>query len=80
MTPNYSNNGSLYKNQKSSYQDQQCYIIYFIGLKTKTSSFPGSGLFDFITFRVLLAMLLSLIITMVYGKRLISILRKKLGR
>ena len=41
--------------------------------------FPGSGILDFISFRVLLAMLLSLIITLVFGKRLISILRKKLG-
>jgi phospho-N-acetylmuramoyl-pentapeptide-transferase len=39
--------------------------------------FPGSGLVHFITFRVLLAVLLSLIITMVYGKKLIRILKKK---
>jgi len=40
--------------------------------------FPGSALFDFTTFRVLLAMLLSLVITLVFGKRLINLLRKKL--
>ena len=39
--------------------------------------FPGSGLVHFITFRVLVAVLLSLIITMVYGKKLIKILKKK---
>jgi len=39
--------------------------------------FPGSGLVHFITFRVLLAVLLSLIITMVYGKTLIKFLKKK---
>lgn len=39
--------------------------------------FPGSGLFQFITFRVLLAVLLSLIITTVFGKQLINYLRKK---
>ena len=39
--------------------------------------FPGSGLFDFITFRVLLAVILSLVITMVFGKRLIRILQQK---
>ena len=39
--------------------------------------FPGSGLFQFITFRVLLAVLLSLIITTVFGRRLINYLRKK---
>ena len=38
--------------------------------------FPGSGLLHFITFRVLVAILLSLFITTVYGKRLINILKK----
>ncbi len=39
--------------------------------------FPGSGLVHFITFRVLVAVLLSLFITMVYGKKVIRILKKK---
>src|ERR1700694_791786 len=39
--------------------------------------FPGVGLFQFITFRVLLAVILSLIISTVYGKRLINFLEKK---
>ncbi len=39
--------------------------------------FPGIGLFQFITFRVLLALILSLIITTVYGKRLILFLQKR---
>jgi phospho-N-acetylmuramoyl-pentapeptide-transferase len=39
--------------------------------------FPGSGLFEFITFRVLLAVILSLVITTVFGKRLIRFLREK---
>ena len=38
--------------------------------------FPGSELYRFITFRVLLAMLLSLFITLVYGKKLIKFLQK----
>ncbi|HKC35992.1 MAG TPA: hypothetical protein VKB95_08015, partial [Chitinophagaceae bacterium] len=41
--------------------------------------FPGSGILDFISFRVLLAMLLSLVITLVFGKRLIAVLRRRLG-
>ena len=46
----------------------------------KVSKFPGSGLFQFITFRVMLAMILSLVITTVYGKKLIRFLqRKQLG-
>jgi phospho-N-acetylmuramoyl-pentapeptide-transferase len=39
--------------------------------------FPGINLFQFITFRVMLAMLLSLVITTVYGKKLIKFLQKK---
>lgn len=39
--------------------------------------FPGAGLFQFISFRVLLAMILSLVITTVYGKKLIRFLQNK---
>lgn len=39
--------------------------------------FPGSGLFQFISFRVLLAVLFSLIITTVFGKQLIRYLHRK---
>ncbi|MEO6818341.1 MAG: phospho-N-acetylmuramoyl-pentapeptide-transferase [Ginsengibacter sp.] len=39
--------------------------------------FPGSGLFHFITFRVLAAVLLSLWITTVFGKKLINYLKKR---
>lgn len=41
------------------------------------SSFPGSGLFQFISFRVILALIFSLIITTVYGKKLILFLQRK---
>jgi phospho-N-acetylmuramoyl-pentapeptide-transferase len=37
---------------------------------------PGGGLFQFITFRALMAILLSLIITMLFGKRVINLLQK----
>jgi phospho-N-acetylmuramoyl-pentapeptide-transferase len=41
---------------------------------------PGSALFQFITFRVLLAVLFSLIISMIFGKTLIQyLLRKQIG-
>ncbi|MEO7264087.1 MAG: phospho-N-acetylmuramoyl-pentapeptide-transferase [Ferruginibacter sp.] len=49
----------------------------FDWLTKENFRFPGSGLFQFITFRVMLAMILSLVITTVYGKRLIRILQKK---
>lgn len=39
--------------------------------------FPGSGLFNFITFRVMMSLLLSLIITTIFGKNLIRFLQKK---
>lgn len=39
--------------------------------------FPGAGLFQFITFRIMLALILSLVITTVYGKKLIQYLQKK---
>lgn len=42
-----------------------------------SSRFPGSGLFQFITFRVLLAVILSLVITTVFGKKLIAYLQQK---
>jgi phospho-N-acetylmuramoyl-pentapeptide-transferase len=49
----------------------------FEWLKQTGIKIPGGTLFQFITFRVLLAVLLSLVITMLYGKRLISYLRQK---
>ncbi len=53
---------------------------FFKWLTDEGFKFPGSGLWQFTTFRVLLAMLLSLVITTVYGKRLIGFLqRKQLG-
>jgi phospho-N-acetylmuramoyl-pentapeptide-transferase len=49
----------------------------FEWFKQQGITMPGRALFQFITFRVLLAVLLSLAITSVYGKRLIRFLVKK---
>lgn len=49
----------------------------FEWLKSEGIKIPGMGLFGFITFRVLLAVLLSLFITTFYGKKLIKFLQKK---
>lgn len=49
----------------------------FDWLNSEGITFPGSGLFEFITFRVLMAVLLSLFIAMYYGKKLISLLQRK---
>jgi phospho-N-acetylmuramoyl-pentapeptide-transferase len=46
-------------------------------LKQMGLKYPGSALFQFITSRVLLAVILSLIISAVFGKKLINYLRKK---
>lgn len=48
----------------------------FEWLTSEGIKFPGSGLFQFITFRALMAILLSLVITMIYGKRIIRFLQK----
>lgn len=50
---------------------------FFEWLRDENLRFPGSELFRFITFRVLLAVILSLFITTVYGKKLIRLLQKK---
>lgn len=46
-------------------------------LKEMGLKFPGSAFFGFITSRVLLAVILSLVISAVFGKKLINYLRKK---
>jgi phospho-N-acetylmuramoyl-pentapeptide-transferase len=43
----------------------------------KHFNIPGSGLFQFLTFRIAMAVLLSLIIATVYGKRIIIMLQNK---
>jgi phospho-N-acetylmuramoyl-pentapeptide-transferase len=40
-------------------------------------NFPGAGVFQYISFRAALALITSLIITMVFGKRIINFIRKK---
>ncbi len=47
----------------------------FDWLKQTGIKIPGGALFQFITFRVLLAVIMSLVITMLFGRRLINYLR-----
>jgi phospho-N-acetylmuramoyl-pentapeptide-transferase len=49
----------------------------FEWFKAENINIPGRELFSFITFRVLLAVILSLFITTVYGKKLINFLQRK---
>src|ERR1041384_2392602 len=50
----------------------------FEWFKEQGWKFPGSALFEFITFRVLLAMLFALVISMLFGRKIIWALRRKL--
>jgi phospho-N-acetylmuramoyl-pentapeptide-transferase len=50
----------------------------FDWLRDMDIKFPGSGLFQFITSRVLIAVILSLVISALFGKKLINVLRRRL--
>ncbi|HEU0112193.1 MAG TPA: phospho-N-acetylmuramoyl-pentapeptide-transferase [Flavisolibacter sp.] len=50
---------------------------FFEWLRAEELRFPGSELFRFITFRVLAAVILSLFITTIFGKKLINYLKRK---
>jgi phospho-N-acetylmuramoyl-pentapeptide-transferase len=54
-------------------------MLYYLfeWFKQHSIKVPGSALFQFITFRVLLAVVFSLIVSMIFGKRLIRFLVKK---
>jgi phospho-N-acetylmuramoyl-pentapeptide-transferase len=52
-------------------------LYYLFEYLDKTYDLPGAGLFNFITFRAILAVILSLFIASVYGKKIINYLRKK---
>ena len=49
----------------------------FTYLQNAGFDFPGIGLFDYISFRSAMTILVSLLISMVFGKRLIKLLHKK---
>src|ERR1700749_551650 len=50
------------------------YLFHFLD---KNYNIPGGGVFQYITFRTAMAVIVSLIITTVYGRRLIDFLRRK---
>lgn len=52
-------------------------LYYLFNWLNKEFHIPGSGLFQFLTFRIAMSVILSLLIATVYGKRIISILQKK---
>ncbi|MCG8574276.1 MAG: phospho-N-acetylmuramoyl-pentapeptide-transferase [Flavobacteriales bacterium] len=52
-------------------------MLYYLFTYLKEFDFPGAGLFDYISFRAAMAIITSLLISMVFGKRLINILRRQ---
>jgi len=52
-------------------------LYYLFDYLDKAINFPGAGVFQYISFRAAMAIITSLLITMVFGKNLIAYLRKK---
>ena len=52
-------------------------LYYLFEYLEKHYQFPGASLFGFLTFRAAISILLSLVLATVYGKRVITFLRKK---
>lgn len=52
-------------------------LYYFFQYLDTQFSIPGAGVFQFITFRAAAAFILSLLISSIYGKRIINFLRKQ---
>lgn len=52
-------------------------LYYLFDYLNQSINFPGAGLFQFISFRAAMAVILSLLISLVFGKSLISLLQRK---
>ena len=52
-------------------------LYYLFDFLDKRFDFPGAGVFQYISFRASMAIITSLVISMVFGKRIINYLRKK---
>lgn len=52
-------------------------MLYYLFQYLDKIDFPGAGVFQYISFRAALALITSLLITMVFGKRIINYIRKK---
>lgn len=52
-------------------------LYYFFTWLQEHYDFPGAGLFQYLTFRISMAIILSLLIATVYGKRIILFLQRK---
>lgn len=52
-------------------------LYYLFEYLKREFNFPGAGVFQYISFRAALAVITSLIITLLFGKRIINLLRRK---
>ncbi|MFM7758183.1 MAG: phospho-N-acetylmuramoyl-pentapeptide-transferase, partial [Crocinitomicaceae bacterium] len=52
-------------------------MLYYLFDYLDKLNFPGAGLFDFISFRAAMALITSLIVSIVFGKKIILALRKQ---
>ncbi len=52
-------------------------MLYYLFDWLQAINFPGSGVFNYISFRASMAIILSLFISLIFGKKIIEILRKK---
>lgn len=52
-------------------------LYYLFEYLNKVIDVPGTGVFQYITFRSALAVILSLLLSTIFGKRVINYLRKK---
>ncbi len=52
-------------------------MLYYLFQYLDQLNFPGAGVFQYISFRAAMAFISSLIITMLFGKRIINYIRKK---
>ncbi len=52
-------------------------MLYYLFTYLDQFDFPGAGMFQYLTFRASFAVITSLVISMVIGKRIIKLLHKK---
>ncbi len=52
-------------------------MLYYLFEYLNTLDFPGAGVFQYITFRTAASVIVSLLISMVFGKRIIALLQRK---
>ncbi len=62
---------------KLEFKKQKNMLYYLFEYLDKTLDVPGTGVFQYITFRSALALMLSLLLSTIYGKRIINFLRNQ---